>query len=102
MRDVGNGMVALLPNLIVPHHRAVEWMAGTRPLDGMDASFYFKSSVDCGLLTPEHALELHQRHLRLTRQERAEARGEFLCRTCKGEPPAGFSCRTCGAEGDDR
>jgi hypothetical protein len=100
MSDVGNGMVAITPNTVVPHHRAVEWFTGTRPLDGMDANFYFKASVDCGVLTAERALELHQRHLRLTRQEEAVARGEFLCKTCRGEPPTGFVCRACGTEGD--
>jgi hypothetical protein len=96
--DPKEPMTELTPVVIVPRSRAVEWMNGTRPLDGMDANDYFQAEVATGSISPDRALELHQRHLRLTRQEAAVAAGALLCKTCNGEPPPGFACRNCGAE----
>jgi hypothetical protein len=89
---------AITPNVTVPQSRAMEWMRGTRPLDGMDADFYFKTQVDAGMLTREEAFLLHRRHLHLTRQEQRAAGGALVCKSCQGGPPPGFTCRTCGAE----
>ncbi|NUQ98328.1 MAG: hypothetical protein HOY79_17850 [Streptomyces sp.] len=95
-----SNMVPITSKVSAPRHRFVEWMQGIRPLDGMDAGFYFEQSVKTGLITQEQAFKLHQRHLSLTRQEQTEAQGAFVCKTCHNEPPAGFTCRACGA-GDD-
>ena len=96
--DTEESAIAITPTCVVPASRASEWAAGTRPLDGMDASFYFKMNVERGLYPAERALELHQRHLRLTRQEAAASSGALACKACYGAPPPGFTCRSCGAE----
>lgn len=95
-------LVSVTANASYPCSRVAEWMRGTRPLPGMDASFYFRQSAVSGLITEDESLELHRRHLQLLRQEEAAVRGELICKTCHGEPPAGFACRTCGAEGVDQ
>lgn len=92
-------LVSLTPNLHVPLSRAIQWCQGTRPLDGMDASAFFQSGVEVGLLTQQKALELHRRHLLLTRLEEAAASGLELCETCHSAPPAGFTCNSCSAVG---
>ena len=91
-----DGMVQITPNTRVPRQRAIEWMQGIRPLDGMDADSFFQSCVETGLITREQWLELHKRHEFLTRQEAAAADGDLVCQTCQGSPPEGFACRTCG------
>lgn len=96
--------VAITASVQVPQSRHAEWMRGTRPLDGMDADFYFRSAVQTGLITREQALDLHKRHLLLGRQEEAAANGALICQTCHGAPPPGFACTVCGtaAEREDR
>ncbi|MFI8254103.1 hypothetical protein [Streptomyces filamentosus] len=92
-------MIQITPKWSVPRDRFMEWYQGTRPLPGMDAGLFFNEGVQCGLLTRRKAVELHERHDALTRQEEAAERGELVCRTCAGAPPSGFTCQTCKADG---
>lgn len=89
-------LIAVTPKLSVPRSRFLEWYQGMRPLPGQDATFFFQTSVEQGLLSSDDAAELRRRHEHLTRQEEALSSGALVCKTCAGAPPPGFACTTCG------